>query len=127
MYEERENYCKLLGLNPYKMKEYTDEDINNRIQAMEDRWDHEAKNASISKGRKIELTEYLRLIPDIRSTMDSPVLREEEFENAKKYLMDNPAIAEEIDHKVRAKLGLIPTDEPTPAPAKSTKSADVDK
>lgn len=47
-------------------------------------------------------------------------------ENAKKYLMDNPAIAEEIDHKVRVKLGLIPSDEPAPdsAPAKSKDDAD---
>jgi recombination protein RecA len=29
-------------------------------------------------------------------------------ENAKKYLVENPAVAEEIDAKVRAKLGLVP-------------------
>ena len=36
-------------------------------------------------------------------------------ENAKKYLVDNPAVAEEIDHKVREKLGLIPSDTPQEA------------
>ncbi len=86
MNEDRENYCKLLGLNPYKMKEYTDEFISGRIQTMEERWDHDLKSASISKAKKFELTEYLKMIPDIRSTMDSSVLKEEEFENAKKLL-----------------------------------------
>ncbi|MBO4502745.1 MAG: zinc ribbon domain-containing protein [Candidatus Methanomethylophilus sp.] len=86
MNEERENYCKLLGLNPFKMKEYSDEDISRRIQTMEERWTHEMNTASVSKAKKYELTQYLRMLPDIRSTMDSTVLKEEEFENARKYL-----------------------------------------
>lgn len=36
-------------------------------------------------------------------------------ENAKKYLVDNPEVAEEVDRKVREKLGLIPTDAPQEA------------
>lgn len=47
-------------------------------------------------------------------------------ENAKKYLMDNPAIAEEIDHKVRVKLGLIPDDTDS-APSASKSKDDADK
>ena len=47
-------------------------------------------------------------------------------ENAKKYLMDNPAIAEEIDHKVRAKLVLIPDDADSASPAPKSKD-DADK
>lgn len=46
-------------------------------------------------------------------------------ENAKKYLIDNPAIAEEIDHKVRVKLGLIPDDaDSAPSTPKSKDDAD---
>ena len=48
-------------------------------------------------------------------------------ENAKKYLMDNPAIAEEIDHKVRAKLGLIPDDADSAPSAPSKSKDDADK
>jgi len=47
-------------------------------------------------------------------------------ENAKKYLIDNPAIAEEIDHKVRVKLGLIPDDTDS-APSASKSKDDADK
>ncbi len=85
MSDERENYCKLLGLNPFKIREYTEEDIAAQIRTTEERWTKEAESQS-DRTKKYEFSEYLRMMPDIRSTMDSPILREEEFESAKKIL-----------------------------------------
>ncbi len=86
MSDERENYCRLLGLNPFKLKDYTEDDITRQINATEERWAREAEASTTDKIKKYELNECLKLVPDMRSTMDSPILREEEFERGKEIL-----------------------------------------
>ncbi len=83
MSEERENYCKLLGINPFRAKEYTEAELAKQIQTTEEKWTREAESSATDKLRRYELGEYLKMVPDMRSTMDSSVLREEEFESAR--------------------------------------------
>lgn len=86
MSETRENYCKLLGLNPFKEDEYTEKQLADSISKAEAAWNKESKAANINTRQKYRNGEYLKAIPDIRTVMDSPVLRQEEFENARKIL-----------------------------------------
>ncbi len=86
MTDERENYCKLLGINPYRAKEYSEGELAGIIQAMEEKWTREAESSATDKIRRYELSEYLKMVPDMRSTMDSSILREEEFASARRIL-----------------------------------------
>ncbi|MCQ2079807.1 MAG: zinc ribbon domain-containing protein [archaeon] len=84
MSDINENYCKLLGINPYK--EYNEQAIRTLIAKAEEEWRRDLSTQTTQRRTKYLLGEWLRLLPDIRSVMDSPILREEQFETARKIL-----------------------------------------
>ena len=84
--EQRENYCKLLGLNPFKESDESDQHIREQIEKSEAEWKKDLNSPSLTKKQRYLYGEYLKLIPDIRSTLDSPILRREEFEAARDIL-----------------------------------------
>ncbi|MBO5519099.1 MAG: hypothetical protein J5945_03000, partial [Candidatus Methanomethylophilus sp.] len=86
MSEQRENYCRLLGLNPFKESDESDQHIREQIEKSEAEWKKDLNSPSLTKKQRYLYGEYLKLIPDIRSTLDSPILRREEFEAARDIL-----------------------------------------
>ena len=84
--EKRENYCRLLGLNPFKESEVSEQSIREHIERAESEWTKEQTSPTLTKKQKYLCGEYLKLVPDIRCTMDSPILRREEFEAARDIL-----------------------------------------
>ena len=84
--EKRENYCRLLGLNPFKDSDESEQHIREHIEKAEAEWIKEQTSPTLTKKQKYLIGEYLKLVPDIRCTMDSPILRREEFEAARDIL-----------------------------------------
>lgn len=78
---QRENYCYLVGLNPYDSERYSEAKIKAHIAAAEKRWRKEAADANSLFKNRFRATERLRAVPDMYSVMGSSVLRQEEFAN----------------------------------------------
>lgn len=79
MSQERENYCRLIGLNPYREDRYSPGEINKRIDAAETAWKKEQKSPASSAKKKHLAGTHLAMVADMHSVMSSDVLREEEF------------------------------------------------
>lgn len=78
---QRENYCKLLGLNPYQ--NYSENQILDAINKAQAQWEKELKTSGKTPGRFYALTENLKLVPTMTEDMKNPVVREQEFTECK--------------------------------------------
>ena len=86
MTSDRENYCRLIGLNPLKESTYTYEAIEKKISAKETKWTKESKDKQNDLDRRFQMGKWLEMIPDMRNVMKDPVLRSKEFDNGRKIL-----------------------------------------
>ena len=86
MAQERENYCYLLGLNPYREDRYSKGEIVKRIDEAEEKWRKEAQATSSSLKRKFRANTYLSMVTDMYAVIESNVLLEDEFENGRTLL-----------------------------------------
>lgn len=84
MSRSRENYCKLLGLNPYK--KYSDDQILAAIDAVKAQWEKDLKAHNKSPGQLYQINENLKMIPSMTEDLKNPVSRDREFEEAKKII-----------------------------------------
>lgn len=86
MAEDRENYCRLIGLNPNKETTYTLESINSKIEAKSKKWEKESKDKQNDLDRRFQMSQVLDCVPDMIKVMSDPVLRSKEFDDARKLL-----------------------------------------
>lgn len=86
MPRERESYCLLIGLNPFREDKYSATDITSKIKKKEEAWKKKAEDPQEALKRRFQFSAYAGMVPDMRSTMGSPVLRISEFEAGRKLL-----------------------------------------
>jgi len=86
MTSDRENYCRLIGLNPLKESTYTYDAIEKKIAARETKWNKESKDKQNDLDRRFQISKWLDMVPDMRRVMKDPVLRSKEFDEGKKIL-----------------------------------------
>ena len=86
MTSDRENYCRLIGLNPLKESTYTYEAIEKKIAAKETKWNKESKDKQNDLDRRFMIGKWLDMVPDMRRVMKDPLLRSKEFDEGKKIL-----------------------------------------
>lgn len=84
--QNRDNFCYLLGLNPFREDRYEQADIVKAIDSRKSKWESATK--ANRGGSKAVYTAYvcLDLVPEMRRVMDNKVLRHNEFEDARKIL-----------------------------------------
>lgn len=83
---EKKNFCRMLGLNPFKEDSYNSELISNIINSKEKKWMAEGQDRQNDVGRRFRFHNYLDTIPDIRRVMENEALRKKEFEEARAIL-----------------------------------------
>ncbi|MCL1979424.1 MAG: zinc ribbon domain-containing protein [Methanomassiliicoccaceae archaeon] len=86
MTSDRENYCRLIGLNPLKESSYTYDAIEKKIAAKESKWTKESKDKQNDLDRRFQIGKWLDMVPEMRRVMKDPALRSREFEDGKKIL-----------------------------------------
>lgn len=86
MVNDRENYCRLIGLNPNKESTYSADSINSKITAKAKKWEKESKDKQNDLDRRFKMNGYLEQVDAIRKTMSDPVLKAKEFEDGRKLL-----------------------------------------
>lgn len=86
MASDRENYCRLIGLNPLRESTYTYEAIEKKIASKETKWKKESKDKQNDLDRRFQIGKWLDMVPDMRKVMKDPLLRSKEFEEGRKLL-----------------------------------------
>lgn len=86
MANERENYCRLLGLNPFKEDSYTEQKLTAAIDRIEEKWNKDLRDRNSAPKVKYQAEENLKLVADMRDVMDHTILRQEEFEKGREIL-----------------------------------------
>ena len=86
MTSDRENYCRLIGLNPLKESTYTYDAIEKKIVARETKWTKESKDKQNDLDRRFQIGKWLEMVPDMRKVMKDSLLRSKEFDEARKIL-----------------------------------------
>jgi len=86
MTSDRENYCRLIGLNPLKESTYTYEAIEKKIAAKETKWNKESKDKQNDLDRRFQIGKWLDMVPDMRRVMKDPSLRSREFDEGRRIL-----------------------------------------
>ncbi|MCL2148255.1 MAG: hypothetical protein FWH47_02840, partial [Methanomassiliicoccaceae archaeon] len=86
MTSDRENYCRLIGLNPLKESSYTYDAIDKKITAREGKWAKESKDKQNDLDRRFQISKWLDMAPDMRRVMKDPILRSKEFDEGRKQL-----------------------------------------
>lgn len=86
MANKTDNYCQLLGLDPYNENRYPIDKINDKISKMEVKWANEFRNKQNDTGQRFKYHKLLEQIPDIRRCMNDPVLKKRVFAEGKKSL-----------------------------------------
>ena len=81
-----DNYCQLLGLDPYNENKYTPEAISKKIDTMEVKWANEFRNKQNDTGQRFKYHKMMEQIPDIRRCMSDPTLKKKVFAEGKKSL-----------------------------------------
>ncbi len=76
---KRDNYCMLLGLNPFKEETYSAESVSDIIDKREKKWSEESRNRQNDVGMRFRNQGYLEMVPDMRLVMSSQSKREKEF------------------------------------------------
>ncbi len=86
MDNQTENYCQLLGLDPFGENKYSLDKINEKIDKMEVKWANEFRNKQNDTGQRFKYHKLLDQIPNMRRCMADPVLRRKVFADGKKSL-----------------------------------------
>jgi hypothetical protein len=86
MTSDRENYCRLIGLNPLKETTYTYDAIEKKISAKETKWKKESKDKQNDLDRRFQISKWLDMVPDMHRVMKDPSLRAKEFNEGKREL-----------------------------------------
>jgi len=86
MGDDRENYCRLIGLNPLNESKYTAEEIKRRIGIKETKWIREQKDTQNDSFRRYQFGIWLGMIEDMNATMGDAFRRAKEFEDGRKLL-----------------------------------------
>ncbi len=84
MANDRENYCRLIGLNPNK--NYSPESIQSKIDDKEKKWNKDFRDKQNDLDRRFAIGKILELVPDMREVMKDPALRAKEFADGRKVL-----------------------------------------
>ncbi len=77
----RDNYCRVLGINPFVELDYRD--ISDIIDAKALEWEQDLVKRNSDRTRHRSASCLARL-PDMRAVMSNPVLRRNEFEEGAK-------------------------------------------
>ncbi len=86
MASKNDNYCQLLGLNPYNEVKYTPEAISQKIDKMEVKWANEYRNKQNDPGTRFKYHQMVDEVPEIRRQMMDPTLRMKVFSEGKSEL-----------------------------------------
>ncbi|MEG0948904.1 MAG: hypothetical protein RSF78_06060, partial [Bacteroidales bacterium] len=86
MPDDRDNYCRLIGLNPTKESTYSVADIEKKITAKEAKWRKESENKQNALDKRFQFDDLLKLVPDMRRVMRDPSLRSKEFDGGRQLL-----------------------------------------
>ena len=81
MPHQKENYCELLGLNPFQ--NYSDSQITAAIDNAKAQWEKGLKTATKTTGAYYKTSEYLKMVPVMTEELKNPVMKEKVFEDAK--------------------------------------------
>ena len=85
MASKTDNYCQLLGLNPFNDK-YTQEAINQKIDKMAEKWANEHRNKQNDTGTRFKYSKLCDQVPEIRECMSNPTCRTRVFQEGQKSL-----------------------------------------
>ncbi|MDR0887682.1 MAG: zinc ribbon domain-containing protein [Candidatus Methanoplasma sp.] len=86
MTSDRENYCRLIGLNPNKESSFNYDAIEKKIAAKETKWKKDRTDKQNDLDKRFQIGKWLDLVPDMRKVMKDPVLKSKEFEAGLKLL-----------------------------------------
>jgi len=86
MASKTDNYCQLLGLDPFNENKYSPEDIKKKIDKMETKWANEFRNKQNDTGQRFKYHKLLEQVPEIRRCMSDPGLKKAVFTEGKKSL-----------------------------------------
>ncbi|MDR2846525.1 MAG: hypothetical protein LBV63_04500, partial [Candidatus Methanoplasma sp.] len=86
MTSDRDNYCRLIGLNPMKESSYNVDAIEKKIAAKETKWKKERTDKQNDLDKRFQIGKWLDMVPDMRKVLKDPVLRSKEFEDGRKLL-----------------------------------------
>jgi len=86
MANKTDNYCQLLGLDPFNESKYSLDKINEKIAKMEVKWANEFRNKQNDTGQRFKYHKLVDEVPEIRRCMADPVLRKQVFAEGKKSL-----------------------------------------
>ncbi len=86
MANNTDNYCQLLGLDPFNEAKYSAESINKKIDSMETKWANEFRNKQNDTGSRFRYHKLVEEVPEIRRCMSDPILKKKEFDEGKKAL-----------------------------------------
>jgi hypothetical protein len=86
MANDRENYCRLIGLNPNKGSTYSPESIESKIDEKEKKWTKEFKDKQNDLDRRFVIGKILELVPDMHKVMSDPALKAKEFADGRRVL-----------------------------------------
>jgi predicted RNA-binding Zn-ribbon protein involved in translation (DUF1610 family) len=85
MANKTDNYCQLLGLNPFNDK-YTQEAIDAKIDKMAEKWANEHRNKQNDTGTRFKYSKLCDQIPEIKSCMSNPACKKRVFADGQKNL-----------------------------------------
>ncbi|MBR2254705.1 MAG: zinc ribbon domain-containing protein [Candidatus Methanomethylophilaceae archaeon] len=86
MLPDRVSYCYLLGLNPYKEKNYSLDSILAKLEKKRKDWENESKSKNNDHEKRFKAQRLVEMVDDIRKVMSDDRDRHAEFENGTKYL-----------------------------------------
>ncbi len=86
MAQDRENYCFLIGVNPYKEADYSEAELGRQIDKKASKWTKDSNDNQNSLSRRFKMSQLVLLVPDIRTVMKNPQLRAGEFDEGRKLL-----------------------------------------
>ena len=81
MLDRRECYCQLLGLNPLRAGEYSEEDLMAAIDSAEKEW--KKASGDTDPTVRFKAAKYLEEVPEMRAVMKDPERRRLEFKASK--------------------------------------------
>ena len=86
MPDKTDNYCQLLGLDPYGESKYSLDKINEKIDKMEVKWANEFRNKQNDTGQRFKYHSLVNEVPEMKRCMADPVLRRKVFSEGRKSL-----------------------------------------
>ena len=83
MANKTDNYCQLLGLDPFNEGKYTLDKINEKIDKMEVKWANEFRNKQNDTGQRFKYHKLVEEVPEIRRSMADPLRRANVFKEGR--------------------------------------------